>query len=74
MGESSGRPKAVNKRDRHKGCSGSYGLFQIACFWADPQDMLDPHKNIEKARWLYKRSGWQPWGAYTNGRYQRYMP
>lgn len=74
MGESSGKPTAVNRHDRHEGCNGSYGLFQIACFWANPNDMLDPHQNVKKAHWLYKRSGWQPWGAYTNGSYRRYLP
>ena len=74
MGESGGKPTAVNRRDKHEGCNGSYGLFQIACFWANPNDMLDPHQNVKKAHWLYKRSGWQPWGAYTNGSYRRYLP
>ncbi len=76
MAESYGRPAAVNRDDIHyNGCRGSYGLFQIGCIHASPQTMLDPHKNVAKAHELYKRNNsWQPWSAYNNGFYRKYMP
>ena len=74
MGESNGRPRVINSRDRHGSCRGSYGLFQIACIHADPDDMLDPQQNISQAYELYQSQGWQPWGAYTNGSYRRHLP
>ena len=73
MGESSGKPRAINPRDKHNGCNGSYGLFQIACIHANPDDMLDPKLNVKKAYEIYQRNGWQPWAAYTGGSYQRYL-
>lgn len=62
MGESSGKPRAINRADKHKTCRGSYGLFQIACFWADPQAMLDPHKNIQRPIGSTKRAAGSPGG------------
>ena len=75
MAESYGQPDAVNQRDVHDGCRGSYGLFQIACFHADPGAMLDPQANVAKAHEIYRRNNsWRPWGAYVNGSYQRHLP
>lgn len=75
MAESSGRPNAINLDDFHDSCRGSYGLFQIACLHADPEAMLDPQANVAMALRIYQRgNSWQPWGAYTNGAYRRYLP
>ena len=76
MAESNGQPGAINHNDIHyNGCRGSYGLFQIGCIHANPQTMLDPRKNVAQAYELYKRNNsWQPWSAYNNGFYRKYMP
>ena len=56
--ESGGNPNAHNS-EKHKGCSGSYGLFQIAClnYGGDYNDLYNPETNIETAYQIYKRAG-----------------
>ena len=65
MGESNGRPQAINWADKHKGrnynCVGSFGLFQIACFHYDPDKLLDPEYNVAKANEIYHQE-WQLYG------------
>lgn len=34
----------------------------------------DPQRAVLKARRLYEERGFQPWAAYTSGRYLQYMP
>ena len=68
--ESGCNPNAANWQDSHHNCQGSFGLFQLGCFWTDTP--FDPSHNIAKAFEIYSRSGWQPWGAYTNGSYLKY--
>jgi hypothetical protein len=69
--ESGCNPDASNWTDSHAQCDGSFGLFQLACFWTDTP--YNPASNVAKAYEIYSRSGWSPWGAYTNGSYQRYL-
>lgn len=69
--ESGCNPNAANLRDRHANCTGSFGLFQLACFWTSTP--YDPAHNVAKAYEIYSRSGWKPWGAYTNGSYKKYL-
>lgn len=69
--ESGCNPEASNWNDRHATCIGSFGLFQLGCFWTDTP--FDPATNVAKAYEIYSRSGWSPWGAFTNGSYQRYL-
>lgn len=71
MAESGGNPNAANLNDRHNGCTGSYGLMQIACIHGGI--FYDPKQNMDKAFEIYSRSGWTPWGAYTNQSYLRYL-
>lgn len=72
--ESSLNPDATNAKDSHKGCTGSYGLFQIGCIHGDkPEHLYDVDYNIQVARRLYLERGWQPWGAYTNKQYLKYI-
>jgi hypothetical protein len=73
LAESNASSTVVNWGDKHKGCSGSIGLFQIGCFWADNEKLKDPDYNIEVAYQIYSRYGWQPWGAYTDLRYRQYL-
>ena len=62
---------ALNSKDSHKGCTGSYGIFQIGCLHeSDPNVLYDVEYNVKRAREIYDESGWQPWGAYTNGSYK----
>jgi hypothetical protein len=68
--ESGCNPQAANWQDQHSTCTGSFGLFQIACF--DGQ-VYDPIQNIAIAWQKYQSRGWQPWGAYTSGKYLRFM-
>jgi len=63
----------VNWGDNHKVCMGSAGLFQIGCVNASIEEMKNPKANIQKAYDLYSERGWQPWGAYTDGRYLQYL-
>lgn len=77
MAESSGDPNNENLADIHRNadgsvrCIGSFGLMQLACFWiANPKD---PIANMAKANEIYSRSGWKPWGAYTSGKYLKYL-
>lgn len=53
----------------------SYGIFQIRHLQGrpEPTKLLDPVFNIEYAYNLYKRSGFQPWSAYTNNCYLAFL-
>ena len=72
--ESELNPKAFNP-EWHRGCSGSIGVFQIACVHkrSNPESLKDVEINIKKAREIYLREGWKPWGAYTDKRYLLYL-
>lgn len=56
--ESGCNPNAANWADSHSTCSGSFGLFQIACFSGQ---VYDPAQNIAIAYQKYQARGWQPW-------------
>ena len=71
MAESGGNTNAANYNDNHGKCIGSFGLMQLACFWIP--NPTDPYANIAKANEIYSRSGWSPWGAYTSGKYLKYL-
>lgn len=53
----------------------SYGVFQIRALPGrpSPDRLLDANYNIEYAYQLYKRSGFGPWSAYTNGCYLNFL-
>lgn len=71
LAESGGNTNAVNLNDWHGTCRGSYGLFQLGCFWIS--NPTDPVANVAKANAIYVSSGWQPWGAYTSGAFRNYL-
>lgn len=80
MAESGFNPRAINAKDKHKTCYGSYGIFQVGCIHGhDTTTLYDVEENIRIARALYDDAkartgnGWQPWGAYTDGSYKRYL-
>ena len=73
--ESGCNEDAVNRKDKHATCKGSYGLFQIGCVHASKEgfkDVMEPEVNIKLAYEVYKSQGWGAWGAYTNGSYLRH--
>lgn len=53
----------------------SYGIFQIRHLPGrpDPTNLLQADFNIQYAYNLFKRSGFYPWSAYTNGCYQSFL-
>jgi hypothetical protein len=71
MAESGGNSNAANYNDNHGKCVGSFGLMQLACFWIP--NPTDPNANMAKANEIWSRSGWSPWGAYTSGKYLKYL-
>lgn len=73
MAESAGNPNAANLNDKHNGCTGSYGLMQIACIHTGKTAEYDPIRNMDKAFEIYSRSNWKPWGAYTSGAYLKHL-
>lgn len=74
MAESHLNPLSLNAKDLHKGCRGSYGIFQIGCIHeSNPRILYDVEYNIKRARELYDQKGWKPWGAYTDGSYKTYL-
>ncbi|MDD3752887.1 MAG: transglycosylase SLT domain-containing protein [Candidatus Colwellbacteria bacterium] len=75
--ESQLKPNAVNAKDRHKGCSGSYGIAQIGCVWFGKHGLNwdnwnDPETNIRVAYEIYKEQGLNAWSVYRNGSYLKY--
>ena len=71
--ESGLNPNALNP-EKHYGCSGSRGIFQIACVHVDDPELLyDVDYNIEVAKGIYESQGLKPWGAYTDGNYLAYL-
>lgn len=76
MAESKGDIYAANRSDVHKDamgnviCIGSFGLMQISCHSGE---VFEPNQNMAIAWQKYQSRGWLPWGAYTDGRYLKYM-
>jgi len=54
----------------------SYGLFQLRDLpgrFENPNEMLDEDKNIQYAFKMYQKSNWQPWSAWKNKTYLKYL-
>lgn len=49
--------------------------MQVACIHhiENPEALFDPELNLQIARKIYNERKWQPWGAYTDGRYLAYV-
>lgn len=72
--ESGCKPDSINWSDGHNGCTGSYGLMQLACLhFSEGQDKLDVVTNIAVAYKVYVGSGLTAWSAYTNGSYLKFL-
>lgn len=67
--ESNTKETAYNP-EWHRGCQGSYGVFQIAClhYPEDPNKLFDPYFNIDMAVEVYHKQGLRAWGVCTNGK------
>lgn len=78
-GEGFPNPRAYNPewhyRNGKKVCQGSYGIMQIACVhhMENPEALFDPEFNLAMAKKIQSKSGWSPWGAYTNGSYKKHI-
>jgi len=66
--ESNLQPDAYNP-EAHRGCNGSYGVFQISCVHDEnPSKFFDEEYNIKRAYELYELEGWIPWGVCHDGK------
>ena len=77
MAESRLNPNAVNWKDRHRGCSGSFGIAQIGCihfgkYGINENNWHIPEVNIAAAYQIFLNDGLNAWGAYINKSYLRY--
>lgn len=64
--ESKCSSNAVNLKDSHRGCKGSFGMLQIGCLHFDKgEDRKNAPLNIEKAFEVYKSAGYSfsPWSV-----------
>jgi hypothetical protein len=53
----------------------SCGVFQVRVLPGRPdcETLKNVDANLRKARSLYEASGWQPWSAWTSGKYRQYL-
>lgn len=67
--ESRLKPTAYNP-ESHKGCDGSFGIFQIACvnYSGNPKDLYDIETNVEIAKKVLERQGFSAWGVCRDGK------
>lgn len=79
MAESTGNQDARNMSDNHGSCVGSYGLWQVGCFWYyyygySDSDFYNPDVNVSIAYQIYKRQGsFNAWTTFTRGSYLKYL-
>ena len=58
----------------HRGCQGSFGLFQVACLhFKIGEDKLDIKTNIDKAYSIWEKQGFYPWTTFTSGKYKKFL-
>ena len=65
--ESNLNPNAYNP-EWHRGCQGSYGIFQVACVHDDPEKLFNAEYNIQRAYEIYSEQGFIPWGVCHDGK------
>lgn len=69
-----GISQGCRKGDESKAWSVDCGIFQhnvkgTTC----PENLFDPAQNIQLAFEKYQKRSWQPWCAYTSGKYLAYL-
>lgn len=68
------RSTSCKPEDRHKAWSVDCGIYQINTIAKDcPEHLLDPETNIEIAKKMQEKRGWNPWVAFWNGQYKNHM-
>lgn len=66
--------RACAPEDREKAWSVDCGVAQINVVGkVCPQELFDPNHNLEVARKKYESRKWQPWCAFTSGKYLAYL-
>lgn len=76
MAESSGNPNAVNNGTGTHSVEYSVGLWQINTLAHknySVAQLKDPRTNAQEAVRILRVQGLRAWGAYTDGRYLKYM-
>lgn len=76
IAESSGNSNAVNDGSGTKSIEYSVGLFQINTRVHKNysiEQLKNPEINAKEALRIYKLQGLRAWGAYTDGRYKKYL-
>lgn len=69
-----GKSMACKKADRHLAWSVDCGVAQINVKGKEcPAELLEPQHNIEHAKGMFDRRGWQPWVAYNSGKYKEHL-
>ena len=83
MAESSGNPRAHNP-NADTG-DNTYGLMQVNMLggmgpesrsqfgFQSNEELFDPLKNMQAARQIYDRKGWNAWSGYRSGAYPDHM-
>ena len=73
IAESEKNPNAINHKDEHRTCSGSFGIMQLSCENVEKYGIWDswnnPEINISVAYKVWTSQGLRAWGAYMDGRY-----
>jgi hypothetical protein len=66
--------KACKPEDRDKAWSVDCGLAQINTVGKDcPEELFDPEHNLTVAKKMYDARGLNPWMAYLNGSFKKYL-
>lgn len=76
MAESFGNPNAINDGSGTHSNEYSVGLWQVNTYVHrnySVSQLKDPAINASEAVRIYKLQGLRAWGAYTDGRYKKYL-
>lgn len=77
MAESRGNSQVVNHNlrtgDHSVGCFQVNILGKLAKNRPSESELKKPHVNVEFAYRMWAREGWNPWSAYKNGSYRKYL-
>lgn len=54
-------------------CAGIFQIHRVHKAKYEGEDIYDVDTNIRVAYEIFKAQGWQPWEAYTNGAYKKFL-